>query len=187
MKRRKPPFHGRMRRAKPPFRGFSPSELPCRGIETGVFMLGLGKWLNGTPGKTAVVQPGNGAGNGVAFGPDVVAGFPRGLPDGNLHKPLGTARWPSEAETLAVLGPWEPGRFLLGRDSAGRYIGHHDDRHILSVSGSRAGKGISLICPALLTWPHSAICIDPKGELATITASRRGKGSKWADPMPGGW
>jgi type IV secretion system protein VirD4 len=148
-------------------------------------MLGLGKWLNGTTGKTAVVQPGNGAGNGAAFGPDVVAGFPRGLPDGNLHKPLGTARWPSEAETLDVLGPWEPGRFLIGRDSAGRYIGHADDRHILTVAGSRAGKGISLICPALLTWPHSAICIDPKGELATITASRRGKGSKWADPMPG--
>jgi type IV secretion system protein VirD4 len=42
----------------------------------------------------------------------------------------------------------------------------------------------SLIVPALLTWPHSAICIDPKGELATITASRRGQGSKWAYPMP---
>ena len=84
-----------------------------------------------------------------------------------------------------MLGEWKPGRFLIGRDSAGRYIGHSDDRHILTVAGSRAGKGISLIVPALLTWPHSAICIDPKGELATITASRRGRGSEWADPMPG--
>ena len=118
-------------------------------------------------------------------GPEIVSGFPRGLPDGNLHRPLATARWPSESETLAMLGAWKPGRFLIGRDSTGRYIGHSDDRHILTVAGSRAGKGISLIVPALLTWPHSAICIDPKGELATITASRRGRGSEWADPMPG--
>jgi len=110
-------------------------------------------------------------------GPEIVSGFPRGLPDGNLHRPLATARWPSEGETLAMLGEWKPGRFLIGRNSAGRYIGHSDDRHILTVAGSRAGKGISLIVPALLTWPHSAICIDPKGELATITASRRGRGS----------
>jgi type IV secretion system protein VirD4 len=149
-------------------------------------MLGLGKWLNGggKPPASATAEARQ-AGNGAAGMPDVVSGFPRGLPDGNPHKPLATALWPSEAETFDTLGLWEPGRFLIGRDSAGRYIGHEDDRHILTVAGSRAGKGISLICPALLLWPHSAICIDPKGELATITASRRGEGSKWADPMPG--
>jgi type IV secretion system protein VirD4 len=49
----------------------------------------------------------------------------------------------------------------------------------------RSAAGVSLIVPALLTWPHSCIAIDPKGELATITASRRGNGSAWADPMPG--
>jgi type IV secretion system protein VirD4 len=126
------------------------------------------------------------AGNGAAERPDIiVSGFPRGLPDGNPHRPLATARWPSEAETFSVLGAWEPGRFLIGRDSIGRYVGHADDRHILTVAGSRAGKGVSLIVPALLTWPHSCIAIDPKGELATITASRRGNGSAWADPMPG--
>lgn len=152
-------------------------------------MLGWGKRLNGgeslprrRPGAAGLPPD---AATAAAAGPDIVSGFPRGLPDGNRHMPLATARWPSEGETLAMLGPWEPGRFLIGRDSAGRYIGHSDDRHILTVAGSRAGKGISLIVPALLTWPHSAICIDPKGELATITASRRGQGSEWADPMPG--
>jgi len=153
-------------------------------------MRGLGRWLNGSE-KQAASPPAfakaaaRQAGNGEADGPDVVSGFPRGLPDGNPHKPLATAIWPSEAETFSILGAWEPGRFLIGRDSFGRYVGHADDRHILSVAGSRAGKGVSLIVPALLTWPHSAICIDPKGELATITASRRGDGSKWADPMAG--
>jgi type IV secretion system protein VirD4 len=153
-------------------------------------MLGLGKWRNGSE-KQAATPPASAtaaarqAGNGAAAVLDVVSGFPRGLPDGNPHKPLATALWPSESETFATLGAWEPGRFLIGRDSLGRYVGHEDDRHILSVAGSRAGKGVSLIVPALLTWPHSAICIDPKGELATITASRRGRGSEWAHPMPG--
>lgn len=144
-------------------------------------MRGFGKWLNG--GKAAE-QGGNGAENGAAVG-QVVADFPRGLPDGNRHMPLATARWLSEAEAFDTLGAWEPGRFLLGRDSAGRYIGHGDDRHILTAAGSRAGKSVSLIVPALLLWPHSAIIIDPKGELATITASRRGRGSKWAARMEG--
>jgi type IV secretion system protein VirD4 len=152
-------------------------------------MPGWREWLNGSEKQARNPPPpaaaARQAGNGAAAGLDVVSGFPRGLPDGNPHKPLATALWPSEAETFATLGAWEPGRFLIGRDSIGRYVGHADDRHILTVAGSRAGKGVSLIVPALLTWPHSAICIDPKGELATITASRRGKGSKWADPMPG--
>jgi type IV secretion system protein VirD4 len=148
-------------------------------------MLRLGKWLNGAGKPPPAVMAAGQAGNGAAVAPDIVADFPRGLPDGIKHKLLATALWPSEGETYGTLGAWEPGRFLIGRDSFGRYIGHQDDRHILTVAGSRSGKGISLICPALLTWPHSAICIDPKGELATITAARRGKGSKWAAAMPG--
>ena len=110
-------------------------------------MLGLGKWLNGggNPPASATAEARQ-AGNGAAAGLDVVSGFPRGLPDGNPHKPLATALWPSEGETFATLGAWEPGRFLIGRDSLGRYVGHADDRHILTVAGSRAGKGISLIC-----------------------------------------
>lgn len=119
--------------------------------------------------------------------PDLVGSFPRGLPDGDPRKPAATARWRSSAEALALLGAWQPGRFLIGRDAAGRYAGYDDNRHILSVSGSRAGKGVSLIVPALTFWPGSCICIDPKGELATITASRRSSvGSEWSVPIDGG-
>ena len=79
------------------------------------------------------------------------------------------------------------GLFLLGRDHHGRYFGHDDDRHILTVAGSRAGKGVSLIVPNLLYWPGSVIAIDPKGELATLTASRRSAiGSEWSLPMDPG-
>jgi type IV secretion system protein VirD4 len=118
--------------------------------------------------------------------PDVVSAFPRGLPDGDRHKSLATAQWVSSAAAHDMIGPWKVGRFLVGRDAAGRYAGHLDDRHVLTVSGSRAGKGVSLICPNLLFWPGSCIAIDPKGELATITACRRSdQGSEWAVPMGG--
>lgn len=117
---------------------------------------------------------------------DVVDGFPRGLPDGDLAKPLGTSRWISSGQAFDLLGPWQPGKILLGRDSNGRYAGHSDDRHILTVAGSRAGKGVSLIVPNLLFWPGSCIAIDPKGELATVTAARRSDlGSEWSVPMGG--
>jgi Type IV secretory system Conjugative DNA transfer len=56
-------------------------------------------------------------------------------------------------------GEWKPGRFLIGRDSVGWYVGHDDDRHILTVAGSRAGKGVSLIVPNLLHWPGPCIAI----------------------------
>src|SRR5262245_41840574 len=52
----------------------------------------------------------------------------------------------------------------------GRGIGCDDNRHILTVAGSRGGKGVSLIIPNLLLYDGSVLAIDPKGELARITA-----------------
>jgi type IV secretion system protein VirD4 len=61
----------------------------------------------------------------------------------------------------------------------GRGIGSTDNRHILTVAGSRGGKGVSLIVPNLLLYDGSVLAIDPKGELARITArARRQKGQK---------
>jgi type IV secretion system protein VirD4 len=48
----------------------------------------------------------------------------------------------------------------------------------VTIGGTRAGKGTSAIVPNLCLYPGSVICIDPKGENAKITASRRGHGSK---------
>ena len=118
---------------------------------------------------------------------DVVSDFPRGRPDGNRHEPVATARWISTGDAGRVLDPWRPGHFLLGRDAGGRYLGVADDRHILTVAGSRAGKGVSLIVPNLLFWPGSVLAIDPKGELASLTAARRSAGgSAWSLPMTPG-
>jgi type IV secretion system protein VirD4 len=61
----------------------------------------------------------------------------------------------------------------------GRFVGWRDDRHVMTVAGARGGKGVSLICPNLLSYDGSVIVIDPKGELARITSrARREKGQK---------
>ena len=48
-----------------------------------------------------------------------------------------------------------------------------DDRHLFIVAGTRAGKGTTMIIPNLLHWAGGVVCIDPKGENASITAMRR--------------
>lgn len=52
-------------------------------------------------------------------------------------------------------------------------IGIGDDRHLVTVAGSRAGKGRAVIVPTLLTYQGAVMAIDPKGELATMTARAR--------------
>jgi len=52
-------------------------------------------------------------------------------------------------------------------------IGAGDDRHMLTVAGSRAGKGRSAIIPNLIVYPGSLLAIDPKGENAKATAEWR--------------
>ena len=55
----------------------------------------------------------------------------------------------------------------------GQAIGVPDDRHIITIAGSRAGKGRSVLVPNLITYPGSILAIDPKGDLASLTADWR--------------
>ncbi len=57
--------------------------------------------------------------------------------------------------------------------SGGKPLGLGDDRHAIVCCASRAGKGRSIIVPTLLEYAGSTLVIDPKGELANITARRR--------------
>lgn len=52
--------------------------------------------------------------------------------------------------------------------------GISDDRHIFIVAGNAGGKGRSLIIQNAIRWKGGAVFLDPKGELASITAMRRG-------------
>lgn len=60
-------------------------------------------------------------------------------------------------------------RFAQG----GQLVGIGDDRHAITVAGSRAGKGRAAIVPNMLRYAGSVIAIDPKGELALTTARVR--------------
>ena len=59
--------------------------------------------------------------------------------------------------------------------TGGHAVGLADDRHVITVAGSRAGKGRSAIIPNMLRYSGSIMATDPKGELATITAEHRHK------------
>ena len=64
---------------------------------------------------------------------------------------------------------------FMGRSlySPALHISLKDDRHMLTIGGSRSGKGATVIIPNLLTYEGSVLCIDPKGTNAKVTAQRR--------------
>ncbi len=66
----------------------------------------------------------------------------------------------------------DAGKLLLGRWKE-RWYGWTDDRHIVTVAGSRAGKSSTVLVPNLKRYPGSAIVLDPKGELTKATADDR--------------
>lgn len=47
------------------------------------------------------------------------------------------------------------------------------NRHTLVCAPTRAGKTAGILIPTLLTYQHSVLAIDPKGELSAVTAARR--------------
>lgn len=109
-----------------------------------------------------------------------------GNPKNHAHAPSET--W-VQADALGPRWAWVPGKLRLGADSAGRIIGDRDrndpasrpglykgkgdDRHIVTIAGSRAGKSSTVLVPNLLRYPGSVLVIDPKGELARRTAKER--------------
>lgn len=98
--------------------------------------------------------------------------LPRGLGDAEDRVPA--ARW-AAPEDLGAEWKYERRSFFLGY-RGGQGIGCGDDRHLMLVAGSRAGKGVSFVIPNLLLYEGSILAIDPKGELANVTAERRAKG-----------
>lgn len=86
-------------------------------------------------------------------------------------------RLTADQARASKLYPFEPGSFFLGLayDQAGNPIdiGVKTKRHALTIAGARSGKGVGVIIPNLLRWPHNALVIDPKGEAAEATAEKR--------------
>lgn len=87
------------------------------------------------------------------------------------RRALGTSRL-VPSETLDRQG-YEEGDFWLGRTERGRPFGWYEDMNLLTCAGTRAGKGVAVVVPNLLLYPGSAVVVDPKGELASMTAAYR--------------
>jgi type IV secretion system protein VirD4 len=119
----------------------------------------------------------------------LLSDFLRGDPDRALDDfapPAARFAAPARIKGNPALA-WKPGKLFLGvidgeikRDKEGRpcvagghAVGIADDRHIITIAGSRSGKGRSGIVPNMLHYPGSVLATDPKGELATMTARRR--------------
>lgn len=103
--------------------------------------------------------------------------LPRLDPDQAVGSPLATSRWQSSDVVKDALRFDEESRddngsIVLGHID-GDIMAFGDDRHQTTFGGSRAGKGDSLVIPNLLTYKGSVICIDPKGENASVTAKWR--------------
>ena len=90
---------------------------------------------------------------------------------------------------LATSHRWTKGNIFIGRPlPEQRMLGLFNfvkvgssskkrNAHMLTIAPTQSGKGTAVIIPNLIHYPGSVIAIDPKGELAAITASRRGFGS----------
>ena len=118
---------------------------------------------------------------------------------GRRHQPApdlhGSAHWASKEEIYetGLLAPkvswWRRLRRRLKGDlprSQGVYVGgwkddqdnihylrHNGPEHILAFAPTRSGKGVGLVLTTLLSWLHSAVILDIKGENWALTAGWR--------------
>lgn len=104
----------------------------------------------------------------------------------SLH---GSARWANkkDIETMALL-PYKSGKINGFQNESGVFVGgwrnpqgqmcylrHNGPEHVLTFAPTRSGKGVGLVIPTLVTWEHSALIADLKGELWALTAGCRQK------------
>lgn len=96
-----------------------------------------------------------------------------GHDDTTLH---GSARWARKADVResglwrpegVVVGGWS--RFLRGV----RALRHNGLEHILAFAPTGSGKGVGLVLPTLLSWLHSVLVLDIKGENWRLTSGWR--------------
>lgn len=73
-----------------------------------------------------------------------------------------------EKHSGVFVGSWQDGKKLW-------FLRHDGPEHVLAFAPTRSGKGVGLVIPTLLTWPHSAVILDIKGENWDLTAGWRQK------------
>lgn len=93
------------------------------------------------------------------------------------HDVHGSARWAThqDVERAGLLGSRG---ILLGLwHHSGRidYLRHDGPEHVFVFAPTRTGKGVGLVLPNLLSWPHSVLVHDIKGENWALTAGWRSR------------
>lgn len=112
-----------------------------------------------------------------AFFEDFTRDIPRGLSTRYLKQQTAPqARWQSPEivfeRSVLEYDPRDPGGKILIGALGPKLVGIEDNRHVLTVAGNRSGKSVTVI-GNLLFYRGSVLAIDPKSELANITAARR--------------
>ncbi|WP_441234506.1 type IV secretory system conjugative DNA transfer family protein [Bradyrhizobium sp. 930_D9_N1_4] len=70
---------------------------------------------------------------------------------------------------------YRPGQLMIGKLGSS-FLGHLDDRPLIMLAGTRAGKTSTILMPNLYLYSGSMLVLDPKGELAAAAAFRRRMG-----------
>jgi type IV secretion system protein VirD4 len=86
---------------------------------------------------------------------------------------FGSARWAKLYEIRAA-GLLSRHGVIVGR-VAEHYLRHSGSEHVMVFAPTRSGKGVGLVVPTLLTWRHSAVIHDIKGENFNLTAGFRSR------------
>jgi type IV secretion system protein VirD4 len=88
----------------------------------------------------------------------------------------GSARW-AKLSDIKKAGLLQPEGVYVGEWKNGSKIytlRHNGPEHVLCYAPPRSGKGVGLVIPTMLTWPHSAVVTDLKREIYELTAKWRG-------------
>jgi len=89
----------------------------------------------------------------------------------------GSAHWATRKEIAAsgllgkaggvYVGAWQEPKGTV------HYLRDDGPAHVLAFAPTRSGKGVGLVLPTLLSWPHSVVVHDIKGENYALTAGWR--------------
>ena len=84
---------------------------------------------------------------------------------------FGSSRWSNDKD-LKASGLLGNDGIFIGR-TARNYIRHSGPEHVMTFAPTRSGKGVGLVIPTLLSWPHSTVVHDIKGENWQVTSGHR--------------
>lgn len=87
----------------------------------------------------------------------------------------GTARWAGKKDIKNMGLKMGLGGVVLGEHPSLGKISHDGPEHILLNAPTRSGKGVGVVIPTLLSWPHSIFVLDIKKENWAITSGFRRK------------